>query len=153
MLGFANYWNTKFYVIYVFHLFSHSFQLPRTTRTHNSVLYPGANQRFSILCWWQRNKSYSRGWISVSLQLKIKKGSINLKKLCLCTASLVLSTRLAVHKQSFLKLLLRQRQRSIEAFYGCGGVGKGGGARGLHQTLDSLAHSVCDRTVSYLISW
>ena len=83
----------KIYVIYVFHLFSYSFQLPRTTRTHNSVLYPGANQRFSILCWWQRNKSYSRGWISVSLQLKIKKGSIDLKKLCLCTASLVLSTR------------------------------------------------------------
>ena len=82
-------WNT----FYVFHLFTLSFQLPRTTRTHNSVLYPGANQRFSILCWWQRNKSYSRGWISVSLQLKIKKGSIDLKKLCLCTASLVLSTR------------------------------------------------------------
>ena len=41
-------------------------------------------------------------------------------------------------------------QRSIEAFYGCGGVGKGRGARGLHQTLDSLAHSVCDRTVMQL---
>ena len=31
------------------------------------------------------------------------------------------------------------------------GWGWGGGARGLHQTLDSLAHSVCDRTVSYLV--
>ena len=41
-------------------------------------------------------------------------------------------------------------QRSIEAFYGCGGVGKGRGARGLHQTLDSLARSVCDRTVMQL---
>ena len=107
----------------MFHLFSYSFQLPRTTRTHNSVLYPGANQRFSTLCRWQRNKSYSRGWISVSLQLKIKKGSIDLchtvaillrrfKKLCLCTGSLVPSTRLAIHKQSFLNLL-RQNGRHV----------------------------------------
>ena len=29
------------------------------------------------------------------------------------------------------------------------GWGRGGGARGLYQTLDSLARSVCDRTVSY----
>ena len=102
----------------MFHLFSYSFQLPRTTRTHNSVLYPGANQRFSILCWWQRNKSYSRGWISVSLQLKIKKGrSKDLKKLCLCMASLVLSTRPAVHKQSFLNLLLRQNGRHLTKVY------------------------------------
>ena len=132
LLGFANYWNTKFYVIYVFHLFSYSFQLPRTTRTHNSVLYPEANQRFSILCWWQRNKSYSRGWISVSLQLKIKKGSIDLKKLCLCTACLVLSMRLAVHKQSFLNLLLRQNGRHLtKVYWGIlwlwrGGEGEGG---------------------------
>ena len=103
----------------MFHLFSYSFQLPRTTRTHNSVLYPGANQRFSILCRWQRNKSYSRGWISVSLQLKIKKGSIDLKKLCLCTASLIIYTRLAVHvhKQSFLNLLLRQNGHHLTKVY------------------------------------
>ena len=122
----------KIYVIYVFHLFSYSFQLPRTTRTHNSVLYPGANQRFNILCWWQRNKSYSRGWIRVSLQLKIKNGSIDLKKLCLCTASLVLSTRLAVHKQSFLNLLLRQNGHHLKKVYWGilwlwrGGEGEGG---------------------------
>ena len=150
----------KIYVIYVFHLFSYSFQLPRATRTHNSVLYPGANQRFSILCRWQRNKSYSRGWISVSLQLKIKKGrSKDLKKLCLCMASLVLSMRLAVHKQSFLNLLLRPNGRHLtKVYWGIlwlwrGGEGEGG-ARGLQRTLDSLARSVCDRTVSYLvISW
>ena len=34
------------------------------------------------------------------------------KKLCLCTASLVLSTRLAVHKQSFLNHL-RQNSRRV----------------------------------------
>ena len=207
----------------MFHLFSYSFQLPRTTRTHNSVLYPGANQRFSILCWWQRNKSYSRGWISVSLRLKIKKGSIDLKKLCLCTASLILYTRLAVHKQSFLNLLLRQNGHHLtKVYWGIlwlwrGGEGEGGKRhvpntrlqKSLYffvfkyvwtvkqkvwneaetwaceahvlrthktlmphftdffpdfekkptvllsnQTLDSLARSVCDRTVSYLvISW
>ena len=124
-------WNTKF-MLFMFHLFPYSFQLPRTTRTHNSILYPGATQRFSILCWLQRNKSYSRGWISVSLQLKIKKGSIDLKKLCLCTASLVLSMRLAVHKQSFLNLLLRQNGRHLtKVYWGIlwlwrGGEGEGG---------------------------
>ena len=123
-------WNTKF-ICFIFPLFS--FQLPRTTRKHNSVLYPGANQIFSILCWGQRNKSYSRGWISVSLLLKIKKGSIDLKNLCLCTASLVLSTRLAVHKQSFLNLLRQNGRRVTKVSWGIlllwrGGCGGGGRA-------------------------
>ena len=73
-------------------------------------------------------------------------------------ASLVLSTRLAVHKQSFLNLLLRQNGCHLTKVYRGilwlwkGGEGEGRGARGLHQTLDSLASSVCDRTVNYLIS-
>ena len=109
----------KIYVIYVFHLFSYSFQLPRATRTHNSVLYPGANQRFSILCRWQRNKSYSRGWISVSLQLKIKKGGIDH-----CHTAAILS----------LLSLLRQKGCHMTKVYwgvlwlwrgGCGGEGRG----------------------------
>ena len=36
----------------------------------------------------------------------------------------------------------------LRHFMAVEGWGRGGGARGLYQTLDSLARSVCDRTVS-----
>ena len=38
------------------------------------------------------------------------------KKLCLCTPSLVLSTRLAVHIQSFLNLLRQNGRRVTKAY-------------------------------------
>ena len=41
------------------------------------------------------------------------------EELCLCTASLVLSTRLAVHKQTFLNLLRQNGRRVTKVYYGC----------------------------------
>ena len=112
-----------------FHLI---FSVTQNYKKAQLSLHPGANQRFSILRWWQRNKSYSRGWISVSLQLKIKKGSIDLKKLCLCMASLVLSTRTnkcpAQAKWLPLDKSLLRHFMVVEGWVW--GRGEGGGARG-----------------------
>ena len=117
-VAFCN-WNTKFMLFKCVSSFLLLFSVTQNYKNTQLSLYPGANQIFSILCRWQRNKSYSGGWISVSLQLKIKKGGIDH-----CHMAAILS----------LLSLLRQKGCHMTKVYwgvlwlwrgGCGGEGRG----------------------------